>query len=50
MITASQIRQIHTLKNILGFEDDLYRAKLFDFGVCSSKDLTEAEAKILLKF
>ena len=48
MITAFQIKQIHTLKNILGLDDDLYRDMLASFDVCSSKSLTETEAKIFI--
>lgn len=48
MITAFQIKQIHTLKNILGLDDDLYRDMLASFDVCSSKFLTETEAKIFI--
>jgi len=48
MITAFQIKQIHTLKNILGLDDDLYRDMLASFDVYSSKSLTETEAKIFI--
>ena len=48
MATNSQIKRIHTLKSILGLEDDLYRDMLFSFGVCTSKDLTFTEASVLL--
>ncbi|MBR6126781.1 regulatory protein GemA [bacterium] len=48
MATTSQIKRIHTLKSILGLEDDLYRDMLFSFGVCTSKDLTFTEAGVLL--
>ena len=48
MATTSQIKKIHTLKSILGLEDDLYRDMLFSFGVCTSKDLTFTEATVLL--
>ena len=48
MATNSQIKRIHTLKSILGLEDDLYRDMLFSFGVCTSKDLTFTEAGVLL--
>ena len=41
MSTSLQIKQIHTLKNILGLDDDLYREMLASFGVYSSKKLTE---------
>lgn len=48
MSTVSQIKQIHTLKNILGLEDDLYRDMLASFDVCSSKNLTVTEAAIFI--
>ena len=37
MSTSLQIKQIHTLKNILGLDDDLYREMLASFGVCRIK-------------
>ena len=46
MATISQIRKIHTLKNVIGLEDDLYREMLMSFGVQSSKNLTYTEAII----
>jgi len=49
MSTFSQIKQIHTLKNVLGLEDDLYRDMLASFGVCSSKNLTTTEAQIFIE-
>ena len=48
MITRDQIKQIHTLKNLIGLEDDLYRDMLASFGVYSSKSLTETEAKVFI--
>lgn len=48
MATTSQIRKIHTLKSLLGLDDDLYREMLMSFGVCTSKDLTFTEATVLL--
>ena len=48
MSTQLQIKQIHTLKNILGLDDDLYRDMLASFDVCSSKSLTETEANIFI--
>ena len=48
MATTSQIRKIHTLKNILGLDDDLYREMLMSFDVCSSKDLSYTEAIIFI--
>lgn len=44
MATTSQIRKIHTLKNIIGIDDDLYREMLSKFDVESSKNLTFNEA------
>ena len=49
MATTSQIRKIHTLKNALGLDDDLYREMLKSFDVQTSKNLTYTEAIILLK-
>ena len=49
MATTSQIRKIHTLKAILGLDDDLYREMLMSFGVQSSKNLTYTEAVIFLE-
>lgn len=49
MATISQIRKIHTLKNILALDDDLYIEMLMSFGVQSSKDLTYTEAAIFLE-
>lgn len=45
--TATQIRKIHTLVNVIGLDDDLYREMLMSFGVQSSKNLTYTEAIIL---
>lgn len=49
MATISQIRKIHTLKNILGLEDDLYVEMLMSFDVQSSKNLTYTEAVVFLE-
>lgn len=49
MSTTYQIKKIHTLKNILGLEDDLYREMLASFDVCNSKNLTQAEAQIFIE-
>lgn len=49
VITKFQIKKIHTLKNILGIEDDLYREMLEKFGVKSSKELTYTEAVIFVE-
>lgn len=46
MASASQIRKIHILKNVLCLDDDLYREMLMSFDVQSSKDLTYTEAII----
>lgn len=48
MITAFQIKKIHTLKSLLGFDDDLYKEMLLNFGVTTSKELTYAEASVLI--
>lgn len=48
-ITKFQIRKIHTLKNLLGIDDNTYRDMLRSFDVSSSKNLTYTEAKILLE-
>lgn len=45
--TATQIRKIHALVNVIGLDDDLYREMLMSFGVQSSKNLTYTEAIIL---
>lgn len=49
MSTTYQIKKIHTLKNVLGLDDDTYRQMLLSFDVCSSKDLTQAEAEIFIE-
>lgn len=49
MATISQIKKIHTLKNILGLDDDLYVEMLMSFGVRSSKNLTYTEAVVFLE-
>ena len=49
MATSSQIRKIHTLKNFIGLDDDLYREMLMTFGVQSSKNLTDTEAGIFIE-
>lgn len=48
MASKFQIRKIHTLKNLLAIEDDVYREMLMSFDVQSSTDLTFTEASILL--
>lgn len=49
MATISQIKKIHSLKNVLGLDDDLYREMLMSFDVQSSKNLTYTEASILIE-
>ena len=49
MSTYAQIKKIHTLKNVLQLDDDLYVDMLMSFGVQSSKDLTCTEAGIFLE-
>jgi len=49
MISFSQIKRIHTLKAILGLDDELYKEMLLSFGVATCKDLTQTEASILLE-
>ena len=49
MSTFAQIKKIHTLKNVLQLDDDLYLDMLMSFGVQSSKDLTTTEAGIFLE-
>lgn len=39
MATSFQIKKIHTLKNILSIDDDLYREMLLTFNVNTSKKL-----------
>lgn len=39
MATSFQIKKIHTLKNILSIDDDLYREMLLTFNVNTSKNL-----------
>ena len=48
MSTLQQIRKIHTLKNLLFMSDEEYRKHLRSFDVATSKDLTEAEAALLI--
>ena len=49
MSTFAQIKKIHTLKNVLHLDDDLYLDMLMSFGVQSSKNLTTTEAGIFLE-
>lgn len=49
MITTSQIRIIHTLKSQLGLDDEVYRDILHSFDASSCKQLSEAEARIVIQ-
>lgn len=49
MVSSFQIKKIHTLKNLLSIDNDLYIDMLMSFGVQSSKNLTFTEANILLE-
>ena len=49
MASISQIRKIHTLKNVLCLDDDLYHEMLMSFNVQSSKNLTYTEAIIFIE-
>lgn len=49
MISFSQIKRIHTLKAILGLDDELYKEMLLSFGVATCKNLTQTEASIFLE-
>ena len=49
MATSLQIKKIHTLKNFIGLDDDLYREMLKSFDVQSSKNLTKTEAGIFIE-
>ncbi len=49
MVSSFQIKKIHTLKNLLSINNDLYIDMLMSFGVQSSKNLTFTEANILLE-
>ncbi len=49
MATTFQIKKIHTLKNILGMDDDLYHEMLMSFDVQTSKNLTFTEATIFIE-
>ena len=48
MITKAQIKKIHTLKSILGLDNDVYREMLSSFKVLSSKDLSLKDACIFI--
>lgn len=49
MATTFQIKKIHTLKNLIGMDDDLYREILKSFDVQTSKNLTFTEASIVIE-
>lgn len=49
MITKSQIKKLHTLKNVLNINNDVYIDMLFDFGVESSKQLSFESAQIFIE-
>jgi hypothetical protein len=49
MASTSQIIKIHTLKNILGIDNDLYLELLKPFNAVSSKTLTYKQANELLE-
>jgi len=49
LITASQIKKIHALKNSIRLNEDNYRALLFRFGAESSKELSKNEAVNFIK-
>lgn len=49
-ITAQQIKRIHTLKSLAGLDEVNYRLLLNSkFNKNSSKDLTEAQASVLIQ-
>ena len=49
MVTIFQIKKIHTLKNILGIDENLYRELLCELGVNSSKELNYSQAKMFIE-
>ncbi len=49
MATIYQIKKIHTLKAIIGLDDDLYHDMLMSFDVQTSKNLTFTEAAIFIE-
>lgn len=49
MVSISRIRKIHTLKTVLGIDDELYREMLMSFGVQTSKDLTYTKASVFIE-
>lgn len=48
MATSFQIKKIHTLKSILGIDEDLYRQMLSEFSAESSKNLSYDEATVFI--
>ena len=49
MVIPRQIKKIHTLKKMLGIDEDLYKEMLSDFGVNSSKNLSFDAANIFIE-
>ena len=47
-VTKEQIKQIHTLKGKLGWDDDFYRMVLSKYNVKSSKQMTYSQANRLI--
>lgn len=47
-VSAAQIKQIHTLKTKLGWDDDFYRQVLAKYGVESSKEMSYAQRNELI--
>ena len=47
-VSAAQIKQIHTLKSKLGWDDDFYRQVLAKYGVESSKEMSYAQRNELI--
>ena len=48
-ITNAQIKKIHTLVNLVGLDEDMYRALLFRFDVDSSTELTREKAQWVIE-
>lgn len=49
MSTTEQRKMIGCLRAKLGLDEDIYREMLEEYGVQSSKDLTNAQAEVLLR-
>ena len=49
MATKSQIKKIHTLKNVLTLEDEVYREMLMSYNVQSSKNLSYFDAVLFIR-